>query len=236
MADAAARASCASMSWGQESDANSSVHALPRKQVHDVVNCKVQTMDPFLESIGRPSDHTMCTGSAYAFPPMYQNLNISISAHGNPYEGARAVETQHRSLMQLLNRGRLPRSSRRIAVTERSESTRRIPLRIERPQQQYGIPRPNKQQLEASISSKNGSRSRASPFPEKLYSILQDSRFSDILSWTDNGKSWRVLQTRSLQEEVLPRYFRSDRYTSFMRQVRLNFEPKSIMHYFAGRL
>jgi hypothetical protein len=225
MGDSSAREWCPSTSWGRERCANASVYLLPRHRVHDVAGFKVQPTNPVpVESFGPLSDHTACARSAYAYPAAYPN----ICTHSNPH-GARTVETQHPSLLKLLNRGHLPRGSRRIAVTERSESTQRIPLRIERPEQPGSAPLVNKHHLEVSASSKNCKRSKASPFPEKLYAILQDSRFSEILSWTDHGKSWRVLQIRGLQEQVLPRYFRSDRYTSFMRQVRLSLDRKSIV-------
>jgi HSF-type DNA-binding len=63
---------------------------------------------------------------------------------------------------------------------------------------------------------------KSASFPEKLYAILEEPDLVDVIAWTPHGTSWRVLQTFYLQEFVLPRYFRSERYTSFMRQVRSN--------------
>lgn len=65
-------------------------------------------------------------------------------------------------------------------------------------------------------------RERAPPstsFPIKLFKILADPQFEEIIAWLPHGRAWRILKSKSLEEEVIPRFFRSDRYASFMRQV-----------------
>jgi HSF-type DNA-binding len=58
-------------------------------------------------------------------------------------------------------------------------------------------------------------------FPTKLYKILADPQYEEYIAWLPHGRAWRVLKPKALEEEVIPKFFRSDRYASFMRQVRL---------------
>ena len=56
-------------------------------------------------------------------------------------------------------------------------------------------------------------------FPTKLYKILSKPDFEDVISWLPHGRSWRVLDQKRFETEVLPLYFRHRNFLSFMRQV-----------------
>jgi hypothetical protein len=56
-------------------------------------------------------------------------------------------------------------------------------------------------------------------FPSKLYSILANPAYKDYIAWLPHGRAWRVLKPKAFEEFVIPKFFRSDRYASFMRQV-----------------
>lgn len=43
--------------------------------------------------------------------------------------------------------------------------------------------------------------------------------FNTIISWTPSGKSFRILNSKRLVAEILPRYFRSAKYSSFTRKL-----------------
>jgi len=58
-----------------------------------------------------------------------------------------------------------------------------------------------------------------SPFPVKLHSILSDSKWSNSITWLPHGKAWKIVNIALFEVEVLPRFFRSNKYQSFMRQV-----------------
>lgn len=79
------------------------------------------------------------------------------------------------------------------------------------------------QQLQvAPMQSKRKERAPlATSFPVKLYKILNDRKYADIIAWLPHGRAWRILKPKTFEEEVIPVFFRSDRYASFMRQVRL---------------
>lgn len=57
-------------------------------------------------------------------------------------------------------------------------------------------------------------------FPVKLFKILSDPKFSEYICWLPHGRAWRVLKPKPFEDDVIPQFFRSDRYASFMRQVR----------------
>jgi hypothetical protein len=57
-------------------------------------------------------------------------------------------------------------------------------------------------------------------FPEKLYNILCDPSNHEAISWV-NGNSFTVNDRKKLEMEVLPKYFRHAKLTSFQRQLSL---------------
>jgi hypothetical protein len=62
--------------------------------------------------------------------------------------------------------------------------------------------------------------SGVSSFPMKLHRILSDNNYSDFVAWLPHGRAWRILKQKTFEKEVIPKFFRSARYASFMRQVR----------------
>ncbi|ETV78340.1 hypothetical protein, variant [Aphanomyces astaci] len=58
---------------------------------------------------------------------------------------------------------------------------------------------------------------RALRFPETLMQVLADP--NTAVMWVDNGTSIQFTCVHQLSQEVLPRYFRHNRWTSFQRQL-----------------
>ena len=56
-------------------------------------------------------------------------------------------------------------------------------------------------------------------FPVKLHAILSNPRFCFIISWLPHGRSWKILQPKLFEKEIIPRYYRHRSLASFMRQV-----------------
>eukprot|EP00980_Cylindrotheca_fusiformis_P028711 scaffold22639_cov105-Cylindrotheca_fusiformis.AAC.5 len=66
----------------------------------------------------------------------------------------------------------------------------------------------------------NGPNSRTS-FPEKLHGLIMDAEtmgFQDVVSWQDSGKSFKVHKPQIFQNDIIPKYFKPIKYTSFQRQ------------------
>jgi hypothetical protein len=67
-------------------------------------------------------------------------------------------------------------------------------------------------------------KKRAAPttsFPTKLHKMLSTPDCNEYIDWLPHGRAFRILKAKAFEEHVLPKFFRSSRYSSFMRQVRL---------------
>ena len=69
----------------------------------------------------------------------------------------------------------------------------------------------NGRSLESSI--------RVQKFPVKLYAILAQKEFADIVSWMPHGRSWKVLKPNLFESLVMPLFFEYSNYHSFNRLV-----------------
>jgi hypothetical protein len=56
-------------------------------------------------------------------------------------------------------------------------------------------------------------------FPVKLYVILAQKEFQDIISWMPHGRSWKILKPALFESMVMPLFFEYSNYHSFNRLV-----------------
>mmetsp|Transcript_11584 Transcript_11584/g.27721 ORF Transcript_11584/g.27721 Transcript_11584/m.27721 type:complete len:583 (+) Transcript_11584:157-1905(+) len=71
-------------------------------------------------------------------------------------------------------------------------------------------------------------------FPWKLHKILQDAEdegFDDIIRWTPNGKAFVVVDKDRFSEEIMPRYFRSNKFKTFQRSSNMWGFQTAVRHY-----
>lgn len=75
--------------------------------------------------------------------------------------------------------------------------------------------------LPTSSTNRNGSESsiRVQKFPVKLYAILAQKEFQDIICWMPHGRSWKVLKPSMFESLVMPLFFEYSNYHSFNRLV-----------------
>ncbi|KAI0705882.1 hypothetical protein BC835DRAFT_352231 [Cytidiella melzeri] len=59
------------------------------------------------------------------------------------------------------------------------------------------------------------------PFLQKLYQIVSDEKNHDLIRWSENGDSFYVLDHERLRREVLGRWFKHEKFTSFVRQLNM---------------
>ena len=60
---------------------------------------------------------------------------------------------------------------------------------------------------------------RQAKLPAKLEHMLSDPSFASIVGWMPHGRAWKVFQPQEFTERVLPLYFESSNYSSFIRIV-----------------
>jgi HSF-type DNA-binding len=60
---------------------------------------------------------------------------------------------------------------------------------------------------------------RVQKFPVKLYVILAQKEFHDIITWLPHGRSWKVLKPSVFESMVMPLFFEYSNYHSFNRLV-----------------
>jgi HSF-type DNA-binding len=60
---------------------------------------------------------------------------------------------------------------------------------------------------------------RVQKFPVKLYAILAQKEFHEIISWMPHGRAWKVLKPSMFESLVMPLFFEYSNYHSFNRLV-----------------
>ena len=73
------------------------------------------------------------------------------------------------------------------------------------------------------LLNKKRNRSPLQRFPHRLHEILSKPEYSDYITWLPHGYAWKIVNRKQFEAVVIPRHFRHGRFTSFMRQVRMNF-------------
>ncbi|CAK8562403.1 unnamed protein product [Lathyrus sativus] len=61
--------------------------------------------------------------------------------------------------------------------------------------------------------------SPAAVFLTKIYDMLDDSQTDDIICWSSNGNSFVVGQQIEFARDLLPKYFKHNNFSSFVRQL-----------------
>lgn len=70
-------------------------------------------------------------------------------------------------------------------------------------------------------SSRGARRSLTSPSTPivRRYHIVDDNETDDIISWTDGGKHFTIHDMNEFAAEILPKYFKHNNFSSFVRQL-----------------
>jgi len=64
----------------------------------------------------------------------------------------------------------------------------------------------------------------ATRFPIKLMQILDENAHSEVIHWLPHGRGFLISNKKRFAEEILPKYFKESKYTSFTRRLnRWNF-------------
>lgn len=57
------------------------------------------------------------------------------------------------------------------------------------------------------------------PFLTKIYDMVDDQTVDHILTWSRGGQSFTVLDPHAFATNLLPRYFKHNNFSSFVRQL-----------------
>lgn len=69
----------------------------------------------------------------------------------------------------------------------------------------------------ATTASSN--QSGSNDFVKKLFLMLQEDSYKDVVRWTQNGDSFVVINTNNFTKNILPRHFKHSNFASFVRQL-----------------
>ena len=55
----------------------------------------------------------------------------------------------------------------------------------------------------------------------KLYQILENESYKNIIHWTEDGKYFIISNLHDFTEQILPHYYKHNNYSSFIRQLNM---------------
>ena len=77
--------------------------------------------------------------------------------------------------------------------------------------------------MHKNMTSAAGFQDSEFSFPFKIYDLLEEASnvagFESIISWSKDGKSFKVHDREKLVKIIIPRHFEQTRYKSFVRQL-----------------
>ncbi|KAJ3218826.1 hypothetical protein HK099_004916 [Clydaea vesicula] len=74
-------------------------------------------------------------------------------------------------------------------------------------------------------------------FVEKLYSILSNDQYAECISWSPDGNSFKITNSKMLQTKVLPIYFNHSNIKSFVRQMNYyNFQKLNRSYFYKNTI
>ncbi|XP_071706114.1 heat stress transcription factor B-2a-like [Rutidosis leptorrhynchoides] len=63
------------------------------------------------------------------------------------------------------------------------------------------------------------SKSLPTPFLTKTYQLVDDKAIDDVISWNEDGSSFIVWNPTEFAKDLLPKYFKHNNFSSFVRQL-----------------
>ncbi|KAL5721887.1 hypothetical protein ACHQM5_005473 [Ranunculus cassubicifolius] len=63
------------------------------------------------------------------------------------------------------------------------------------------------------------SKEKIAPFPNRCYAMVDDPSTDPIISWGSSGKTFVVWDVIKLEQDLLPKYYKHNNFSSFVRQL-----------------
>ena len=80
-------------------------------------------------------------------------------------------------------------------------------------------PSPVEQTGESAPAPADSQRSIPTPFLTKTYQLVDDASVDDLISWNEDGTSFIVWRPAEFARDLLPKYFKHNNFSSFVRQL-----------------
>ncbi|XWS48957.1 hypothetical protein CRYUN_Cryun13aG0122000 [Craigia yunnanensis] len=81
-------------------------------------------------------------------------------------------------------------------------------------------PSPADQPCESPVgAAADSQRSLPTPFLTKTYQLVDDSSVDDLISWNEDGSTFIVWRPAEFARDLLPKYFKHNNFSSFVRQL-----------------
>lgn len=73
--------------------------------------------------------------------------------------------------------------------------------------------------LSPTTTASDSQRSMPTPFLTKTYQLVDDQAIDDVISWNKDGTTFVVWNPTIFARDLLPRYFKHNNFSSFVRQL-----------------
>ena len=83
------------------------------------------------------------------------------------------------------------------------------------------------QPAEGVTAAAAGQRSVPTPFLSKTYQLVDDPAVDDVISWNDDGSAFVVWRPAEFARDLLPKYFKHNNFSSFVRQLNTYVRPST---------
>ncbi|XP_042297851.1 heat shock factor protein 2 isoform X2 [Sceloporus undulatus] len=90
-----------------------------------------------------------------------------------------------------------------------------------------------KQQPVASSASTTAASTAVPAFLSKLWALVGDAPSNQLITWSQNGQSFLVLDEQRFAKEILPKYFKHNNMASFVRQLNM-YGFRKVVHVDSG--
>uniref|UniRef100_A0A5B7AXB0 Putative Heat shock transcription factor B2A n=1 Tax=Davidia involucrata TaxID=16924 RepID=A0A5B7AXB0_DAVIN len=81
------------------------------------------------------------------------------------------------------------------------------------------VPPPGEQNGGESMAGGDAPRSLPTPFLTKTYQLVDDRTIDDVISWNEDGSTFIVWNPTEFARDLLPKYFKHNNFSSFVRQL-----------------
>lgn len=78
---------------------------------------------------------------------------------------------------------------------------------------------PVEQTSESPATGGDSQRSLPTPFLTKTYQLVDDPSVDDLIAWNSDGSTFIVWRPAEFARDLLPKYFKHNNFSSFVRQL-----------------